>query len=76
MSDQLLDAVGMKCPLPVLRARKLLSGMADGERLTVRADDPGAPTDFILFCETAGHNLLCKRSEGEIFTFVIEKART
>lgn len=55
---QTLDARGLNCPLPVLKARKRLAGMGPGERLVVLATDPRAPDDFRAFCEAAGHALL------------------
>lgn len=51
----LLDARGLKCPLPVLKARKTLRSMAVGEILAVLVTDPGAPQDFQHFCATTGH---------------------
>ena len=66
-----LDLIGLKCPLPVLKARRQISQMAAGERLDVMADDPAAPLDFEHFCSTGGHALVETRSEGKIFTFCI-----
>ena len=66
-----LDLTGLKCPLPVLKARRQISQMAAGERLDVMADDPAAPLDFEHFCSTGGHSLVEMRSEGEIFTLCI-----
>ena len=66
-----LDLTGLKCPLPVLKARRQISQMAAGERLDVMADDPASPLDFEHFCSTGGHALVETRSEGEIFTFCI-----
>ncbi len=43
------DAKGMKCPLPVLKARRLLKEMAPGEQIEIEATDPGAPKDFVAF---------------------------
>ncbi len=54
----LLDARGWTCPLPVLRARKLLKTMAVGENLTVLATDPGSVRDFEAFCRQTGNQLL------------------
>ena len=54
----LIDAQGLKCPLPVLRAQKAARGMASGEELAVLVTDPAAPSDFRAFCEQAGHALL------------------
>lgn len=57
-AERLLDARGLKCPLPVLRARKAMKGMASGAVLTVIADDPAAPADFRAFCAQTGALLL------------------
>ena len=56
--DQRIDARGLICPLPVLKARKRLSGMAAGEILEVLTTDTAAPEDFRHFCEATGHRLL------------------
>lgn len=50
-----LDARGLICPLPVLRARKVLNGLAPGALLRVLADDPVARIDLPHFCDQAGH---------------------
>ena len=50
----LLDARGLICPLPVLKARKVMKGLAAGDLLRVLAPDPGAPKDFEHFCATTG----------------------
>ncbi len=70
-SFETLDLTGLKCPLPVLKARRQISQMAAGERLYVTADDPAAPLDFEHFCSAGGHALVETRSEGEAFTFCI-----
>ena len=74
MSDSLLDATGLKCPLPVLRARKAMKSLAPGDVLDVRATDPDAPKDFEAFCETAGHRLLESGGADGVFVLRIEKA--
>ena len=61
----LLDARGLTCPLPVLKARKRLMGLAPGERLLVLATDPKAPEDFRAFCAAAGHALLEAGEEAQ-----------
>jgi tRNA 2-thiouridine synthesizing protein A len=68
--SQSLDLTGLKCPLPVLKARRQLGQMTDGV-LEVTADDPAAPLDFEHFCDTAGHRLLRNDAAGGIFTFHI-----
>lgn len=57
MSNE-LDATGLLCPLPVLKARKRLQSMASGEILTMTADDPAAIVDVPHFCAEAGHELV------------------
>ncbi|NAZ35231.1 sulfurtransferase TusA family protein [Rubellimicrobium sp. CFH 75288] len=56
--DREIDARGLRCPLPVLRARKALLGMRPGEVLRVLADDPMAAIDLPHFCREAGHDHL------------------
>lgn len=57
-NSAVLDTRGLKCPLPVLKARKRLKSMAKGDILHVHADDPMAVVDFPHFCAEAGHRLL------------------
>ena len=58
MSDQTYDARGLLCPLPVLKARKLLLGMQTGDVLTITCDDVLAMVDIPHFCDEAGHSVL------------------
>jgi tRNA 2-thiouridine synthesizing protein A len=74
MSDELLDARGLKCPLPVLRARKAMQRLAPGAVLQVLATDPAATRDFQAFCEATGHELLERREQGGEFCLRIRKA--
>ncbi len=72
--DQILDTSGLKCPLPVLKAKKALKMMTAGATLRVIATDPGSVRDFAHFCDASGDSLL-ESSEGEgHFTFRIRKA--
>lgn len=68
-----LDATGLLCPLPVLKARKRLKALAAGEMLTMRADDPAAVVDVPHFCAEAGHELVSAISEGAVQVYVIRK---
>jgi tRNA 2-thiouridine synthesizing protein A len=70
----LLDATGLLCPLPVLKARKRLQSLPRGARLTVLADDPAAVVDMPHFCHEAGHTLVSSDLDGAVQTYVIEKA--
>lgn len=58
MSAHEVDARGLLCPLPVLKARKALMRMSAGEELTVIADDPAAAIDMPHFCAEQGHEFL------------------
>ncbi len=75
MSDDtnFLDATGLLCPLPVLKARKRLQALASGDMLTMLADDPAAIVDVPHFCHEAGHELLSSDVVGAAQTYVIRK---
>ena len=72
--DELLDATGLRCPLPVLKAKKALRPMAPGQTLRVLATDPGAAKDFVHFCEASGDILVSSDEADGVLTFLIEKA--
>ncbi|MFL5332206.1 MAG: sulfurtransferase TusA family protein [Geminicoccaceae bacterium] len=75
MSEEIvLDARGLSCPLPVLKARKRLQAMAPGERLRVLATDPKAPADFRLYCSESGQRLIEERQSGVVFELLLERA--
>jgi tRNA 2-thiouridine synthesizing protein A len=69
-----LDAKGLKCPLPVLKARKALKALPAGGILRVLATDPGAVKDFEHFCKTTGAQLLdCREEAGGVLVFTLKK---
>ncbi len=68
-----LDALGLLCPLPVLKARKRLKSLNSGEELTLLADDPAAVIDVPHFCAEAGHVLVSSDLDGPVQTYVIRK---
>lgn len=72
MSDK-VDARGLNCPLPVLKARKAIKALAAGEHLTVLATDPASYIDFRHFCDTTGHELTEWSEDDGVFTYVIRK---
>ena len=74
-ADVALDLTGMKCPLPVLKARRQLNQMAPQSVLKVIADDPAAPLDFEHFCHTSGHDLLSSNEHDGTFTLHIAKSQ-
>ena len=71
MGEQVLDVAGLKCPLPILRAKKALAALQAGDVLTVLATDAGAPDDFAAFCRQTGHLLLASEAEGGVFRLVL-----
>lgn len=68
-----LDATGLLCPLPVLKARKRLQGLSSGDELRVMADDPAAVVDIPHFCAEAGHTLVDMSDHGAAQLYVIRK---
>jgi tRNA 2-thiouridine synthesizing protein A len=73
MADVILDARGLSCPLPVLKARKALRALPAGATIEVLSTDPGSLEDFPIFCQSAGHELLEVRQVDDAFCFVIKK---
>lgn len=71
--SEVIDARGLKCPLPVLKARRALKALAAGAMLEVLADDPAAPGDFRSFAQTAGCALETT-TEGAGWRFRLTKA--
>ncbi len=73
MADQVLDAKGLNCPLPILRAKKALKEVPVGGTLQVLATDPGAVKDFEAFCRTTGNDLVESKADGKQFEFLIRR---
>ncbi len=71
--DEELDATGLNCPLPILRAKKALNGMTAGQVLHIIATDPGSVKDFEAFAKQTGNDLVESNEEGGKFTFLIKK---
>ena len=72
MADQLLDAKGLNCPLPILKAKKALKDVPAGGTLEILATDPGSVADFEAFCRTTGNELMESSSDGDVYRFVIK----
>ncbi len=73
MGETLLDVKGLTCPLPVLRANKVLRSMPPGEKLRVLATDRAAVADFRAFCRETGHDLLSFAEEAGVLSFTIRR---
>lgn len=72
--DAELDALGLLCPLPVLKARKRLQGLRSGQILKVLADDPAAQIDMPHFCAETGHELMSMADEADHQVYLLRKA--
>ncbi len=68
-----LDARGLNCPLPILRAKKSLSDMQPGQVLKIIATDPGATKDFEAFARQTGNTLLSSAELNKEFIFFMQK---
>ena len=65
-ADRIMDAVGLECPQPVIRARSILTEMAPDALLEVLVDDPLAELDFTVFSRRTGHELISIEQEGPV----------
>ena len=75
MTTAVLDAKGLNCPLPILKAKKALQGVPAGGLLEIYATDPGAVKDFEAFCRATGNELVTSSQEGNVFKFVIKRLK-
>jgi tRNA 2-thiouridine synthesizing protein A len=72
MADQVLDAKGLNCPLPILKAKKALKDVPAGGTLEIQSTDPGSVADFEAFCRTTGNELLESKTEDGVYVFVVK----
>lgn len=75
MPNTLLDAKGLNCPLPILRAKKSLQGLQIGDLLDIHATDPGSVKDFAAFCRATGNELVSSSQDGSVFKFTIKRVK-
>jgi tRNA 2-thiouridine synthesizing protein A len=71
--DKELDARGLNCPLPILRAKKTLNELASGQVLKITSTDPGSVKDFAAFAKQTGNELLSSSEAGNEYTFYMKK---
>lgn len=71
--SNMVDATGYNCPIPVLKARKAIKSLKDGEELIVLASDPASAIDIPHFCNTTGHDLLAQEENDGVFRYRIRK---
>jgi len=67
-----VDARGLSCPMPLLKARKAVATARPGERVVVWATDRGAEADFRAYCERAGHRLVSLEQQGDVLRIELE----
>lgn len=72
-ADVELDLQGLMCPMPLLKAKKALNGMAASQTLRVLATDPGSERDFQVFAEQSGNTLLRSSACNGVFSYWIRK---
>ena len=72
--DSLLDASGLNCPLPLLKAKMVLNQMSSGAVLKVIATDAGSQRDFRTFARLAGHELLGEQEDSGVYRYWVRKA--
>ena len=72
--DVELDARGLNCPLPILRAKKSIQALNAGQVLRIVATDPGSVKDFEAFCKQTGNELLATNQQSGEYLFDIRKS--
>ena len=74
MTDKKVDARGLSCPLPLLKAKQALNSVGQGSVVEVVSDDPSSERDFNVFSKQSGNELLLVQNLDNVFTFRIKKA--
>lgn len=72
-ADQILDVKGLSCPMPLLKTKKAIDGIASGQVLEILGTDPGSRNDLPNWCARSGHEYLGEREESGCFCFYIKK---
>ncbi|MBT6093916.1 MAG: sulfurtransferase TusA family protein [Rhodospirillaceae bacterium] len=73
MATETLDAKGLNCPMPIMKAKKAMKGLSSGDTLAIEATDPGSVKDFEAFCRATGNELVESGEDGGIFKFLLKK---
>ena len=72
-ADVELDAKGLRCPMPIMKATKAIKEMKPGQTLRVQATDPGSKRDFEGWAKNGGHTLLSVEETNGVYTYTIRK---
>lgn len=70
-----VDTKGLKCPLPVIRVKKAITGIDIGQIIEVEATDPGSMADFKAWARATGHELLAAEEQDQVFIYRIKKTK-
>ena len=73
-TDHTLDAIGLRCPEPVMLVRMTIRKMAGGETLLIKCDDPSTTRDIPSFCRFMEHELVAQKTDSLPFLYVIKKS--
>jgi tRNA 2-thiouridine synthesizing protein A len=73
MADQVLDARGLNCPLPILKAKIALKSLTSGQTLEILSTDPSSVVDFGAYCRATGNELLQLNEQDGVLTYLIRK---
>lgn len=73
MADLQLDARGLQCPMPVIKAKRLIDQLQPGQVLQILATDPGSKADFAAWTRSTGHELLAASEDNGLFCYEIRK---
>ena len=73
MSDLTLDARGLQCPMPVVKAKKAIDSLQPGQVLLIMATDPGSKADFAAWTRSTGHELVSSAVVDGVFQYEVRK---
>ncbi|KZN60775.1 sulfurtransferase [Pseudoalteromonas luteoviolacea CPMOR-1] len=74
-TDHTLDAIGLRCPEPVMMIRGMVRKMNHGETLLIVADDPSTTRDIPSFCEFMDHTLVAQEVSQSPYRYLIKKGK-
>jgi tRNA 2-thiouridine synthesizing protein A len=75
VADKKIDCLGLFCPMPIVKTREALLGMAAGQILEITSDDPGSQADMKSWSTRTGNDLLRMEKDGAVFRFFVRKTR-
>jgi len=73
MATETLDAKGLNCPMPIMKAKRAMKGLGPGDTLEIEATDPGSVKDFEAFCRATGNELLESGEDSGVYYFILRK---